>query len=576
MSRSTTSRRRAVALAGSGAIVVTGAGAALLAPVAAGASATFTVDSVNDSGPGSLRQAILDANGAGGHDVIEFAPSLTGVITLASDLPTITEELSIHGNGVAVIDGGWREGGSSGNTVLAFLGVSGSVDVSGVDITGGEGVYGRGGAIFVGGGSSADVTVSDSVLHANHAPAGGGAIFVGSTGATVSVLRSIVAGNTTDYNGGGGGVYVSSAVSTVVDHTSFLANKGREGGGLYFTNPGGDIVVSDSEFDGNASLYEGGAIHVANGDLTISGSTFTGNHSASGGGALYIDAGDSLITDSSFTQNAATTRGGAIFAGNQTLTVRRTTIADNDAGSDGGGIAASTHDGIVVEESTISGNVAGGDGGGIYAFYLAPTRSGSVVAVNSTISGNEAGGTGGAILASPGGTVLVADTITGNSAAGAVDGIAVKTVGIGSVAADPVPTPGVVSLVSTILAGNGDADLGRATGPVDPTVTADHSLVGTSSVTVTNLGGTVTGVAAAALKLGPLADNGGPTLTHALLAGSPALNAGPASLPSFEGDAYDQRGEPYVRVYGGTVDIGAYEEQPRPQPEPVPEPTFTG
>ncbi|MEI8002026.1 MAG: right-handed parallel beta-helix repeat-containing protein, partial [Actinomycetes bacterium] len=489
----------------------------------------------------------------------------------------------VRGNidGVAVIDGGWRDGGPSGHRVLQFLGVSGTVDVSGVEIFGGQAPQGT--AIGVGD-SSADVTVSDSFLHENR---GVGAIGrFGATAGSLTVRDSELVDNSIAVGQfGGGGIHVANGNAPVrIERTTFTGNHAYEGGGLYLDTADGTAnVVLDSVFASNSSVFEGGAIHVAGGDLTISGSTFTGNHTNHSGGALYLDSGDTVIVDSSFTGNTADERAGAIFlswTAESSLTVRRTTIADNEAATNGGGIAAKAA--VTVEESTISGNVAGGDGGGIYVFYELPYSVGTLVVVNSTISGNEAGGTGGAVLADAGGTVLVADTITGNVANGVdgIDGVAVETVGVLSVAADPVPVAGAVRIVGTILAGNGTSDLGRASGPVDPTVTADHSLIGTSGVPVTNLGGSRTGVGAAALQLGPLADNGGPTLTHALLAGSPALDAGPASWPPFEGDAYDQRGTPYVRVYNGTVDVGAYEEQPRPQPTPEPgpepEPTFTG
>jgi hypothetical protein len=67
-------------------------------------------------------------------------------------------------------------------------------------------------------------------------------------------------------------------------------------------------------------------------------------------------------------------------------------------------------------------------------------------------------------------------------------------------------------------------------------------------------------------SLGPLAHNGGPTLTHALLPGSPAINAGdPAAMAGVDGvPLFDQRGEPFTRVYGGRIDIGAFEWQPNP------------
>jgi hypothetical protein len=71
--------------------------------------------------------------------------------------------------------------------------------------------------------------------------------------------------------------------------------------------------------------------------------------------------------------------------------------------------------------------------------------------------------------------------------------------------------------------------------------------------------------------LGPLQDNGGPTFTHALLLGSPAINAGDPSFtqPPF----YDQRGPGFDRVVNGRIDIGSFEVQPRPTPAPRPRPT---
>ena len=71
-------------------------------------------------------------------------------------------------------------------------------------------------------------------------------------------------------------------------------------------------------------------------------------------------------------------------------------------------------------------------------------------------------------------------------------------------------------------------------------------------------------------RLGPLTDNGGPTLTHALLPGSPAINAG-GPFPSFPADQFDQRGDGFPRIVAGVVDIGAYEVQPA-----TIQPNFTG
>ena len=100
-------------------------------------------------------------------------------------------------------------------------------------------------------------------------------------------------------------------------------------------------------------------------------------------------------------------------------------------------------------------------------------------------------------------------------------------------------------------------------------VLADHSVVGTvePTVAVTDLGATQFGVTDPGLA--PLADNGGPTLTHALLPGSSALDAGPDPVPDFPGNDHDQRGPGYARVVGGAADAGAFERQDG-------DPAFTG
>jgi len=106
------------------------------------------------------------------------------------------------------------------------------------------------------------------------------------------------------------------------------------------------------------------------------------------------------------------------------------------------------------------------------------------------------------------------------------------------------------------VAGNTGADLqgGGSAGQINST----NSLIGVvgSGTVVHDLGGTLIGVNP---LLGALASNGGPTMTHALLPGSPAINAGPNPVPSFTGNANDQRGAGLARVVNGRVEIGAFE-----------------
>jgi hypothetical protein len=138
--------------------------------------------------------------------------------------------------------------------------------------------------------------------------------------------------------------------------------------------------------------------------------------------------------------------------------------------------------------------------------------------------------------------------------------------------------PAVTLLNNTLLAGNlmgavGSDSSNELTGEdVDPA--SSHNLVGNAATAgglTHGAGGNIVGNAGSgtidiATVIDPnLADNGGPTLTHALVEGSPALGAGDNDKAVDEDGnplVYDQRGEGFARIYGGTVDIGAFEEQP--------------
>jgi hypothetical protein len=202
----------------------------------------------------------------------------------------------------------------------------------------------------------------------------------------------------------------------------------------------------------------------------------------------------------------------------------------------------------IVMNSTISGNSAicdgdmgqytVGGGGGLSSWALYP-----VEITNSTISGNTSSTQGGGLYTRHSGIpVLANSTITDNSApngAGTADN--------GTTAYFPE-----LATNSSIVAGNhlpGGAPLAEIISV--HSITGANNLIGSANVALPGdtLGGDP--------LLGPLADNGGPTLTHALLAGSPAIDAG----SNLAGLTSDQRGEGYVRVYGAAADIGAFERQ---------------
>ncbi|MGH8173742.1 MAG: choice-of-anchor Q domain-containing protein, partial [Rhodanobacteraceae bacterium] len=223
--------------------------------------------------------------------------------------------------------------------------------------------------------------------------------------------------------------------------------------------------------------------------------------------------------------------GGGVYARNG-LHVLDSTISYNSATgpgyAQGGGFHANGT--ISIYGSTISGNDADSTGGGFVAGYISGLR-----VSNSTISGNRAGEVAGAMVHATTSTV-VESTIAWNVSR------------YGS-RASGMYFSDVHYLRSSIFAYNTSPD-----GPNDVTSQSDvidgsHNLINatTNSVPLDTIHGCP--------KLGPLANNGGSTLTHAIGNGSPAMNAGVAY------EANDQRGVGFPRVIGPAADIGSYENQ---------------
>ena len=322
------------------------------------------------------------------------------------------------------------------------------------------------------------------------------------------------------------------------------------------------VSISGVTFQGNGTaIPDGAAIYNYAGALTIQNSVFSGNVSSGQGGAIYNYGGKVVIKSSTFSGNRAN-MGGAIYNYRGTISIDASTLSGNQSSSDGGAIAlyqdtSSPTSSLTITNSTLSGNRAnGGTLGG--AISMHNTAASSIT--NSTISGNSAG-QGGAIVLYRAILVVSNSTITGNSASGFGGAFNLFQ---GGDAVSPR-----LDLVSTIVANNtdntGTADIARITG----TVNATSSLI-------FNPAGNINGINVANITgqnplLGALANNGGPTLTHALLAGSPAIDKGinPLAL------AFDQRGTPFARS-SGVTDIGAFEIQGAPPPAGnVPVPTLS-
>jgi hypothetical protein len=255
--------------------------------------------------------------------------------------------------------------------------------------------------------------------------------------------------------------------------------------------------------------------------VIISGLTIAaGNAGASLGGGIFNE--ENLRLDGCTIRDSFGGTGGGVF--NFTtgvLTVVGSTISGNSSIFDGGGIASQ---GIVtVQNSTISGNAATGSGGGINCAYGLLGYA-ALTVQNSTITQNHADDDGGGIHFGYA-TVRLHNTIVADNFKGS--GTALEN--------DIVASNGAVSAVSS------------------------NNLIGTGGSGGLNNGANGNKVAVANPLLGPLTDNGGPTATHSLVVASPALNAGNnAQAPG----ATDQRGSPFVRMFGDAVDIGAFEAQP--------------
>jgi autotransporter-associated beta strand protein len=292
------------------------------------------------------------------------------------------------------------------------------------------------------------------------------------------------------------------------------------------------------------------------GDVTLDGLTLQNGRTTgtgeNGGAIRFLSAGTLTINDSTITANATTgspADGGAIFDQSGTVVLNRDALTDNftqNTLSRGGAIAAAAG-AVSVNGSLFSGNFTIGGfsfGGAIY------TSRAAVTITNSTLSGNSTTGPnadGGAIDDDHGALTVNNSTIVGNSAQNGAGG------GISGNA-------GAIVLRSSILAGN--TDIGGFTPDLQPSasVTVRNSLIGNNAGAGLSAGfpdanGNLIGTSAIPIdpRLGPLADNGGPTQTRALQNDSPAIDAGSNLLNL----ATDERGR--ARQFGPSVDIGAFE-----------------
>lgn len=360
-------------------------------------------------------------------------------------------------------------------------------------------------------------------------------------------------------------------------------------GALYFnkdislTGPGAAALTISASYSSNVLS------HFGSGTVLVAGLTIENGYHISADfpeGGCILSYGSVFLYETTVSHchtvgtGSETTRGGAVFAVGDVTMIGSTVshasaYAVGTAKSYGGGIYAGGN--FSSKYSTISGNFAtaangGGFGGGLWIL-------GSANIARSTISGNSAQTTGGAVLINryrTPGIIVSESTISNNYASASNTGAGLFSKAPLSVLNSTITGniertsngvkygagiclygPVNADLQSTIIAGNfsrSGADLvdDDIAGDVTSTLSGSHNLLGVTFLTAP------TDSLFGDPQLSPLSANGGPTQTHALLAGSPAIDAG--SNPA--ADAFDQRGAGFARQRGSASDIGAVEFAP--------------
>jgi Calx-beta domain-containing protein/parallel beta helix pectate lyase-like protein/polymorphic membrane protein len=351
----------------SGAALTLGMGFGLGAPAEA---AIFTVTNLNDSGAGSLRQAISDANNAVGPDVVTFQAGVTGTITLATGQLYVSDSVDIQGPGQAVV----TVNGNNASRVFYVYYSDGLIDVtiSGLTLTGGTANQG-GGILDLG----ENLTLDHVTVDSNTSTGAGGGLWLNGDANSLTITNSVFSGNTANV---GGGIFLyDSGQPVLIQDTVISGNHSTgRGAGIYLYNPGYSVTIERSTLSGNQAAGEGGGLfvyHTHGATVTLRQSTLSGNSALRGGGAYFYTPSNPVVIENS-------------------------TISGNQATGDGGGLFfyGSLYTGSDIRSATIANNTAGGSGGGIYLERGSLPMENTIVAGNTATTDNDISGDSNFIL----------------------------------------------------------------------------------------------------------------------------------------------------------------------------------